>query len=186
MTKIINLFAGPGAGKSTTAAGVFYQFKLAGINAELVTEVAKDMTWARRIQCLKSQPLIFGKQLNRIERLIGQVDYVITDSPVLLSAIYINKAYPDSFIDAIVDIFNTFDNANYFIRRVKAYKPIGRRQSEASARMVDEKINAFLLDKAISYSIIDGNEQAVIGICDDILGRLGRNTGIASQSPAAT
>lgn len=39
---VINLFGQPGAGKSTGAAYIFSQLKLRGINAELVTEFAKD------------------------------------------------------------------------------------------------------------------------------------------------
>lgn len=36
--KVINLIAGPGAGKSTTAAGVFSRLKFNDINCELVTD----------------------------------------------------------------------------------------------------------------------------------------------------
>ena len=39
---VINLCGSPGAGKSTGAAYVFSQLKMAGVNAELVTEFAKD------------------------------------------------------------------------------------------------------------------------------------------------
>jgi hypothetical protein len=144
-----------------------------------VTEVAKDFVWSKRYDCLRSQPLIFGKQLYRIERLIGKVDIVVTDSPIILSPIYANK-YPDSFGQSVVDIFNTFNNINYFVRRVKPYIPIGRRESAASSARLAQKIMDFLLDKAIPYSIIEGNEQAVIGICDDILGRPNNNAGISS------
>lgn len=44
MTIYVNLYGGPGSGKSTTAAGVVSQLKLLSINAELVTEYAKDLT----------------------------------------------------------------------------------------------------------------------------------------------
>ena len=40
--KVINLFAGPGAGKSTTAAGLFHLMKIAGMNVELVTEFSRS------------------------------------------------------------------------------------------------------------------------------------------------
>jgi len=42
---VVNLFGAPGAGKSTGAAYIFSQLKMAGINAELVTEFAKDKVW---------------------------------------------------------------------------------------------------------------------------------------------
>ena len=42
---VVNLFGTPGAGKSTGAAYIFSNLKMRGINAELVTEFAKDMVW---------------------------------------------------------------------------------------------------------------------------------------------
>ena len=41
---IINLFGGPGTGKSTGAAYIFAKLKMCGVNCELITEFAKDMT----------------------------------------------------------------------------------------------------------------------------------------------
>lgn len=42
---VVNLFGVPGAWKSTGAAHVFSQLKMKGINAELITEFAKDKVW---------------------------------------------------------------------------------------------------------------------------------------------
>ena len=42
---VINLFGVPGSGKSTGAAYIFSRLKMAGINAELITEFAKDKVW---------------------------------------------------------------------------------------------------------------------------------------------
>ena len=42
---VVNLFGAPGAGKSTGAAYIFSRLKMLGINAELVTEFAKDKVW---------------------------------------------------------------------------------------------------------------------------------------------
>ena len=42
---VVNLFGAPGAGKSTGASYVFSQLKMMGVNAELVTEFAKDKVW---------------------------------------------------------------------------------------------------------------------------------------------
>ena len=41
MSKIINLYGGPGVGKSTTAAGLFYKMKIAGYSCELAYEWIK-------------------------------------------------------------------------------------------------------------------------------------------------
>ena len=42
---VVNLIAAPGSGKSTIAAGVFEELKWEGVNAELITEFAKDKVW---------------------------------------------------------------------------------------------------------------------------------------------
>lgn len=44
-TTIINIWAGPGAGKSTTAAETFALCKKAGLGVELRTEYVKDWAW---------------------------------------------------------------------------------------------------------------------------------------------
>lgn len=67
--RVVNLFAGPGAGKSTLATGVFHELKLQGINCEYVSEIAKDLTWEKRHNSLNFQLYVFAKQHRDIERL---------------------------------------------------------------------------------------------------------------------
>lgn len=52
---IINLFGAPGAGKSTGAAYIFSKLKMLGVNAELVTEFAKDKVWENNTEVLSNQ-----------------------------------------------------------------------------------------------------------------------------------
>ena len=52
---IVNLFGSPGTGKSTGAAYIFSKLKMAGINAELVTEFAKDKVWEETHAPFKNQ-----------------------------------------------------------------------------------------------------------------------------------
>ena len=89
---LINLYGAPGAGKSTGAAYVFSKLKMNGINAELVTEFAKDKVWEESKEVFKNQAYIFGKQYFRISRCEDKVDVIVTDSPLLLSIIYNNRA----------------------------------------------------------------------------------------------
>ena len=54
-TIIVNLFGAPGAGKSTGAAYIFSKIKMAGVNAELVTEFAKDKVWEESKEVFNNQ-----------------------------------------------------------------------------------------------------------------------------------
>src|SRR3546814_15130333 len=54
---ILNFFAGPGAGKSTTTAQVFADLKKKNLNVELVTEYAKDLVWEDRMNVLLEDQL---------------------------------------------------------------------------------------------------------------------------------
>lgn len=169
---LVNLFAGPGAGKSTTAAGVFHELKMAGVNCEFVTEYAKDLTWEERHCTLKNQAYIFGKQVNRLHRLLGKVDLVVTDSPILLTLLYTPLSYPKSFEPFVKDIWNEYENENYFIDRVKAYNPSGRNQTEAESRKIDRDIISLLESEAVKYTRVTGDRTAVTKILEDLAGRL--------------
>lgn len=148
---IINLFAGPGAGKSTLAHGLMYELKMRGEEVEFAGEYAKDLTWEERLVALRDQPYIFGKQYHRLFRLSEKVDYVVTDSPLLLSLIYGNN-FPASFKMSVRDLFNSFCNVNFFVVRNKPYKVKGRNQTEGEARILDEKIRALLSYNAVPFT----------------------------------
>ena len=51
---------------------------MAGVNAELVTEFAKDKTWENNQKALANQVYVFGKQLYRITRCQDDVDVIVT------------------------------------------------------------------------------------------------------------
>ena len=158
---VINLFAGPCAGKSTVAAGVFHKLKMRGVNCEYVTEVAKDFTWEEREVTLACQPYVFASQLKNIWRLKGKVDVVITDSPILLSVVYAGEDWSESFKTYVVRQFHEFNNLNVFLRRDKDYNPVGRGGTRELACKLDDEIMQMMLDKRISMTIISGDSSAV-------------------------
>lgn len=167
MTKIVNVFSGPGSGKSTLAAGVFQQLKTRGVNCELVVEFAKLLTWSKRYGELSCQPYVFGKQLKNMQVLLGEVDIIVTDSPILLSCIYSND-WPDSFNRAVVDIFKSFDNLNFFIKRSKPYNPKGRNQTEEESKAIDEQILRLLDSEGIPFDTIWNYESGVNQILEKL------------------
>lgn len=140
---IVNLFAGPGAGKSTLAASIFSLLKWRGVCAELVTEFAKDCAWEGRTGPLRCQPYMFGEQLWRLERLRDRgVEVAVTDSPILLNAIYASPGTPPAFVDAVRAYAKQEDALNVFIQRAKSYDARGRFQTESEAHCLDLSIAA--------------------------------------------
>lgn len=139
--KVINLFGGPGVGKSTARAGLFSLMKKAGVNCEEVTEYAKDVTWDNNPDKLADQLYILAKQNRKLERLRGKVDWVISDSPILLSLHYAPLDYfPSSFQSLVKEIWESYENYNFVIDRFGPYSPIGRNQTEAEAKVIDAQI----------------------------------------------
>ena len=167
---VVNLFAGPGSGKSTTCAGVFAKLKLAGVNCEMALEYAKDKVWEESNKVLDDQIYVFGKQLHRIFRLKDKVDVVITDSPILLSIIY-DKTGNKYFSDLVLNQFNNFENRNYFIERTTVYNPKGRLQTEDEAKEIDKVLLDLLKDCNIEYDSV-GKSEAVDYIFNKIMKEL--------------
>ena len=144
-TLIVNLFGGPAAGKSTTAAGVFCLLKMHGVECELVTEFAKDLVWEERYNTLKNQQYVFAKQHHKMWRLLDKVNVIVTDSPLLLSVVYKPKDCVNSFINNVIDTINTSDNLNVMLTRNTKYDIRGRLQNKKQAEEVDKKIKQNLL-----------------------------------------
>lgn len=155
--KVINLFAGPGIGKSTTAAGVFWKMKTLGFKVELVTEFAKGLVYASDMK-LKDQLYVFAKQNWRLSVLEGQVDYAITDSPLILSNIYFDKEtsmYTEEYFKQLVgDTFDHYHNINFVMNRdteTHPYQKYGRTQTLEEAKELDDKIMEYLTTQDIMW-----------------------------------
>lgn len=157
-TYIINLYGGPGCGKSTVAAGLFYELKCKGIKCELTGEYAKDRTWDENPEVLDNQPFIFGQQLHRIWRLNGKVQFIICDSPLLLSIIY-SKENSELFEKFIVEQYNKYININFILDRVVKYDPIGRNQTENEALKLDNNLINVMNKYNIEYISINGDSK---------------------------
>lgn len=163
---IINLIGGPGSGKSTIAAGLFYELKRRGICCEIASEYAKDKVWEESFKTLDDQIYVFGKQFHRIFRLKDKVDIVITDSPLLLSIIY-DSGDSEYFDKFIVEQYKKFNNLLVFVERETNYESEGRMQNEEEAKMIDNEIKSLLHKHDIDY-VVSSTTKAI----DDILNML--------------
>lgn len=172
-TFVLNLFGVPGAGKSTTAAYIFAKLKIMGVNAELVTEYAKDKVWEENQTALKSQPYVFGEQFYKLDRCRDKVELIITDSPILLSILFGKQPYLGKpFNDLVVNCFNSFNNINYLIERVNPYVTSGRLQTEEEAEALKAPLLEILNKNNIPYQEIKGDIKYYDKVIDDVYSKI--------------
>lgn len=177
--KVINLLGGPGCGKSTTAAGLFYKMKLQHGSVELVTEVAKDLVYDNRLDFLaQRQEWVLAEQHLRLKRLEGHVDYAIVDSPLLLSLVYPNEEWSvyDSFTKFALEIYNTFDNIVIYLERPDTYQQYGRREDAEAAVLVDEKVKKVMKGCVIDYHIVKTDGENTVDSILTLLRKYGHET----------
>ncbi len=181
--KVVNLFGGPGSGKSATAAGVYNKLKIRGINCELVREYAKELYYAERLQqMMEFQEVIYATQHSWIQDKEGKVDFVITDSPILLSAVYpdINRdlfnlrPWPalHEFKTLVRAQFIYYDNINIWLNRPKDYEKEGRLQDEKQAKWIDRMIKSEL--EGHQYTELNTDEEVVLNVISLLLGEVNK------------
>lgn len=137
---VVNLWGGPGIGKSTTAAGLFNLLKQSGARVELVSEFAKDLTYGKDYGSLENQLFILAEQDRRLRRLEGQVDFAITDSPLPLGMVYMTPEYEEWLPAAILGAYDRYQNVDVLLTRRKPYQVYGRNQTEHEATVLDLNI----------------------------------------------
>lgn len=179
-TKIINLYGGPSVGKSTSAAYLYYLLKVKGANAELVREYVKDWVYENRKIGPYNQIYFLGKQVHKESLLYGKVQYIITDSPIMMSVyyayLYCKKELADgvrcaaeSFYDqAKLDEYN---HVHIILNRTHAYSADGRYQSEAEALQIDAGVRKLLNDLDIPYMECNSDEQSLSELLKQIEGK---------------
>ncbi len=155
--KVVNLIGGPGTGKSTTCAGLFFLMKIGYHEVEMVREYAKFLAWAGKLEGT-SQNYIFTKQANRFEIMEGKVDWVITDSPILHSLEY-GKDLPIEWKKYVLDTFNKYENINIYLNRVKEYRSKGRLQDEKKANEIALSVKDIMDANEIPYTEMDATPQ---------------------------
>ena len=165
--KLINIFGGPGIGKSTISADLYVKLKNSNVNCELVREYAKDLVWHERSKCLEDQVYVTAKQYHDLFMLKSKVDVCITDSPIMLGVYYnkLHSKHNKEFNDFIFYLHNTFKNQlNVLLKRKKKYNVKGRIQTEDEAIKIDNEIELLLKQYNIPYIELDGDD-----ICSEMI-----------------
>lgn len=167
-TKIINLYGGSGVGKSTVAALLFAQMKMFRKDVELVREYVKLWAWTNKQVRPADQIYLLGKQSAYESLLYGQVEYIVTDSPVMLAGAYAkwHSGGDGEYVSQAAKSFygvsekeHSVTYLNYFLARNNTFEGRGRYETEEQARSFDEFLMEHLAQTIGPYMIIHGSEQ---------------------------
>lgn len=157
-TLVINMLAGPGAGKTACAWEVASELKKQSFVTEYVSEYAKELVWDGNMALLdgsrKSQLHLLEVQENRLRRLVGKVDFIVTDSPILLNTLYLTEgtaAEKRAYMDAVFQRFSQYNNFCVFVERGRSFEQEGRIHSEQQSRALDRQITELLQHYGIFY-----------------------------------
>lgn len=154
----INLWGGPSTGKSGISGHLFGLFKEKSISCELVREVAKEYAWNNTLKTTE-QIIITTKQYEEELSKHGKVDYIISDTSVLLGYLYGNDYYKEELLKIIFYLTKDWEIKHYFIERDpnKCYEIDGRTLSYSESIAKDKEIIDFFEKYKISYKKIPIN-----------------------------
>ena len=166
-TLLINIYGGPGAGKSTAAAGVFYELKKNGYDCGLVTEMATELVYDEAFNVMNDQIYLFGEQWHRTFRMLGKVDFIVTDSPLLMNIVY-NKQKDEDFEKFIYLRIHKLKSLDFFIKRSDAFSEVGRIHNLEQSKELDKTIKDLAKKNDIALIEVE-QENAVSKIVSVIL-----------------
>lgn len=169
-TTIINVYGGPGAGKSTSAAYLYYLLKVAGENVELVREYVKDWAWEGRKFGAYDEIYFLGKQVRHESMLFGKVDYIVTDAPVYMTAYYASIYCSPTLAKGVMSEAQAFyqqvvedghQHLHIMLNRIRPYVQEGRYQNESQAHAVDDGVGDMLLSRGITLINANPDEESL-------------------------
>lgn len=171
----VNLFGGPGSGKSTVAALVYAYLKLRKINCELVREFAKDLVYQGKDlkkSTTTEQAMIFQEQKRRELILKDQVQVILCDSPLYLNAFY-------SGLETLWEASKEYsgpNDLNIFIKRnqEESFESVGRSHDETQSKAIDVQMREELLKRNIPFIEFKGEaEEKAMAIVNIIIKKIG-------------
>ena len=177
MTTVINLIGGPGCGKSTLAAELYAKMKRKHMKVEMVREVAKEWAWEGKEITAFDQISIIGEQIKKESSLFNKVDFIITDSPVLLGAFYFDYNHDERFMNTMVSEYYKYSISkgikfiNYVVPRKDIYDPSGRFESYEEATNIDDAMVLYLAAEDYGFSFLSDRQESS-GLCDHICGEI--------------
>lgn len=177
---LINLYGGPGSGKSSAMYEITGRLKTMGVAAEMSPEFVKQKVYSGDKKTFENQLYILGNQSFSQSILIGEVDVIITDAPLLLNAHYgRNEDYARELLSIVKKFNSSFQEFHFFLRRIKPFFQGGRIHNEEQSREIDKELFSLLTTNVgkDDFDIVNGDSSGTEEIIKFILKEVNKPLG---------
>ena len=162
----INIYGGPGAGKSTMRARLFYELKKRQYKVEEIVEYAKELTYGEDNIKLSDGLLMLARQHHPHYVLNKKVDYIITDSPFFMGMAYVDstsefKKFKKALHKLAISLNSSYETLNFFIEKNHEYQEYGRNHTELEADKKAKEIKRILNKNNIDYTTVKSGKDFI-------------------------
>jgi hypothetical protein len=138
---VVNYFGAPNSGKTVAAASTFSKLKKRHLDTVLINEFATAKVVEENKMALANQLFIWANQQYQIFCGYNHAQVVVTDSPILLGAIYNTQAHP-ALYEVIFQEHKKFNNLNIMMQLDNSfpYSMVGRIHSFTESLGIEAQI----------------------------------------------
>lgn len=154
-TIIVNLFAPPNRGKALMAHKVCDNLLTRGVSCSVVSHEHLPLETARYSD-VQNEIFIFARDFNKIFRLHGHVEVIVTDKPLMMSLFYnirYGQGYYQRLNDLIIEQNANLYNMNFFLKGESTTAKHDLTQSEINDIEID--MEAMLRAYRNEYTSVD-------------------------------
>lgn len=186
MSILVGLCGGPSSGKTCLARSLANYLCLQGKNADYVPEYARehiaqcDRSLFNNPRDLLHQAVILQKQMEREDAVSDTMDFVVSDSPVLIHGVYTymmtnfddynHKTFYLQHYQSLLENRHRYDYLFFLPPGDIRFRADGlRRQDALRAHDIGKKIKAFLVYHNLKFYEITGSIEERVQKCAEIL-----------------
>lgn len=174
----LQLWGGPGVGKSSVAAGVFYQLKLHGVCCEAPREFVKDEHYRGELQLL-SQQTIIEQQYRNHTAAIDQVDVLVAECPAATPLAYCTPEEYAAYAPQVRRATHDWVTLDVLLLRNPeyGYQTTGRTQTAEEALRFEQDIFIPFVKNWVGAKLIEvpSSSSTVAMLTELVLKRLASN-----------